>query len=56
MSRGAKVETTQLTRTDAVFIVIRTEKELTEEEKERLTNWMKIRLNFDNVVLNEEIL
>lgn len=56
MSRGAKVETTQLTRTDAVFIVIRTEKELTAEEKERLTNWMKIRLNFDNVVLNEEIL
>ena len=56
ISRGAKVETSQLSRSDAVFIVIRTEEALTAEERDRLTNWMKIRLNFDNVVLNEEIL
>ncbi len=33
--------------------MIKTEGELTAQERLRLTNWLKIRLNFDKIILYE---
>ncbi|MCM1177205.1 MAG: TIGR00341 family protein [Bacteroidales bacterium] len=54
ISKGAQVKADDLSRTDTVFVVIRSTSELSGQEKARLTNWIRIRLDFDNVVVYEE--
>jgi len=56
ISRGAGVKAEDMMRTDAVFIVVKTDAELDVQERTRLANWLKIRLNFDNIILDEEII
>ena len=54
IAKGAEVKTGEFTRTDAIFVMIKTEGELTAQERLRLTNWLKIRLNFDKIILYED--
>lgn len=56
ISKGAQVKAGDMKRVDAIFVMFKTETALDEQEKVRLTNWLRIRLNFDNVILYEEII
>ena len=40
-------------RSNGLLAVVRTSEPLSEEEKTRLTDWLKIRLNIQNVTLYE---
>lgn len=55
ISKGAQIKTDDMSRTDAVFVVVKTSSPLDAKEKARLTNWIRIRLNFENIVIYEEI-
>lgn len=54
ISKGAQIKAEDMSRTDAVFVVIKTNEPLNEKAKARLTNWIGIRLNFENVVIYYE--
>ncbi|MDE6872364.1 MAG: DUF389 domain-containing protein [Bacteroidales bacterium] len=54
ISKGAQVKAGETSRTDAILVAIKTSTPLDGQEKSRLTNWLRIRLNFENVVIYEE--
>lgn len=53
VARGAEVSTKDFSRSNGLLAVVRTSEPLSEEEKTRLTDWLKIRLNIQNVTLYE---
>lgn len=53
ISRGADVRTEEYTRSDGMLVIATTSAPLTDEEKARFVNWLKIRLDTDNVTLYE---
>lgn len=53
VARGAEVSAKDFSRSNGLLAVVRTSEPLSEEEKTRLTDWLKIRLNIQNVTLYE---
>lgn len=53
VARGAEVSAKGFSRSNGLLAVVRTSEPLSEEEKTRLTDWLKIRLNIQNVTLYE---
>lgn len=53
VARGAEVSAKDFSRSNGLLAVVRTSGPLSEEEKTRLTDWLKIRLNIQNVTLYE---
>ena len=53
VARGAEVAVSDFDRHDGLLAVVKTSAPLDESEKSRLTNWLKIRLNTQNVTLYE---
>ncbi len=53
VANGAEVAAGNFTKTDGLIAVARTSRPLDDEEKSRLKNWLKIRLNTENVTLYE---
>ena len=53
VARGAEVSVSDFDRHDGLLAVVKTSAPLDESEKSRLTNWLKIRLNTQNVTLYE---
>lgn len=54
LSQGAMVTADSLQVTEQVVAIVKTTNELTEEEETRLNNWLKIRLNTEEVILHWE--
>ena len=53
VARGAEVTSGNFSRHDGLLAVVKTSEPLDEEQNARLTNWLKIRLNIENVTLYE---
>lgn len=53
ISRGATVTAPDFKQEDCIFVVYKTDTPLTIEEQTRLSDWLKIRLNTENVVIYE---
>lgn len=54
LSQGAMVTADSLQVKEQVVAIVKTESDLTPEEKTRLDNWLRIRLNTENVILHLE--
>lgn len=53
VARGARTDIDGYSRTDGLVAVVSTSVPFTEEERERFTNWLKIRLDTKNVTMYE---
>ena len=53
VARGARTDIDGYSRTDGLVAVVSTSVPFTEEERERFTNWLKIRLDTENVTMYE---
>ena len=53
IARGAEVKTDSLSRTDGVVAIVRMKRPLSQEQRHRFTNWLKIRLGVENAALYE---
>ena len=53
IARGAEVKTDSLSRTDGVVAIVRMKRPLSQEQRHRFTNWLKIRLGVENATLYE---
>ena len=53
IARGAKVNSGDFRKNDGLLAVVTTAEPLDNEEKSRLTNWLRIRLGIENVTLYE---
>ncbi len=51
IARGAEVAAGEVQAEDQVVVIIKSESELTDSDKERLVSWLKIRLNTDLIQL-----
>lgn len=55
LSRGATVTADSLKMQELIVAVVKTEKPLAAEEVIRLTEWLKIRLSAENILLHQEV-
>ena len=54
ISRGALVKGSDAETSDMGFVIVRTSRPLNLSEKSKLSNWLKIRIGIENLILQEE--
>ncbi|MGM9764399.1 MAG: TIGR00341 family protein [Candidatus Cryptobacteroides sp.] len=56
ISKGANVSVDSLTAVPCLLVITKSSKPMTDDEKTRCTDWLKIRMNAENVVLFDKLI
>ena len=56
LSQGARVQTDSLHMTSSITVIVRSDTLMVQDEYDRFSEWLKIRLNFDEVLLMVDVI